>query len=309
MSEAFLNAFTVLLILFIGYAFKKAGVMSMDLARRVSYIVIYVTLPCAVLGGASSDTNFDSSLLLILPLAVCVEVGFMLSAFLVSKDPEVLVFTMINMGGYNIGNFVLPFMQSVLSPQAFLALCLFDMINALFCFGGAYSFALWVNRKGFTAVPISGRKILKDIAGSVTFYFCFAAVLLSVLHLQLPEVILHPVKSIGAANTFLCMLVIGATLTFKMSLKDLRKIFLVMALRITVAVSVAAALWNLLPYAADVKILLMAIVMAPTTSMAPIMCIKSLPRFAGLSADINMLSMISAIVLITGLNALQALLL
>lgn len=309
MSDALLNALTVLLILAIGYGFKTAGIMSMELAKRLSIIVIYVTLPCAMLSGTSTDAEFDNSMLLILPLALCVELGFMLTGFLCTRDPETRAFNMINMGGLNIGNFVLPFTQSILSPQAFLALCLFDMVNALFCFGGAYCLALWVNRKGFKAVPISGKKILKDIAGSVTFYCCFVAVILSILQLQLPEVLLHPLKSIGSANTFLCMLVIGATLTFKMSLKDLKKIIRIMLLRTVVSLGLAAAFWFGLPYGTDVKFLLMVIVLAPTTSFASIMCITKLPKFAGPSADINMLSMISALVLITSLHALMVLLL
>ena len=55
----------------------------------------------------------------------------------------------------------------------------------------------------------------------------------------------------------------------------------------------------LLPYSPMVKLILIAIVFAPITSLAPITAIRSLPQFAEDSANLNMMSVIISVVLIT----------
>ena len=150
MSESIITAYTVILIFAIGYLAKRFRFVEIDTARKLSYIVMYVTLPCAILSGSSGSIDLELNLFLILPLAFLISFAFPFLGFLLfHKDPNKCVYAMLNLGGCNIGNFVLPFMQSVLTTKSFIALCLFDVINAFFCFGGIYCMALWFNRTGF----------------------------------------------------------------------------------------------------------------------------------------------------------------
>ncbi len=301
MSASLINAYTVILILMIGYLFKRCKVLTMDHARRISSVVMYLTLPCAIL-GAASDVEFDVWMLFIIPIAAVVMVAMIMSGYAVNKKPQTRMFAMLNMGGFNIGNFVLPFMLSILTPKAFLALCLFDVVNAIFCFGGTYCLALWCNRKDFDGEKVSLRTILETLAKSVTSYCCIAAILISTLDITIPDAILMPIQTIGKANTFLCMLIIGVALNFAISFDQLKRISKTLLLRYGTAVLISAVLWFVLPYSADVKIVLMVIVLSPITSMAPITAMRSLPDMAEECADLNMIGIITSLILITLLN-------
>jgi len=75
-------------------------------------------------------------------------------------------------------------------------------------------------------------------------------------------------------------------------------------LRYGLALTAAVALWTLLPYSNDVKLILVVIVFAPITSFAPITAIRSLPEFAEDSANLNMVSVITSVIIITAINTL-----
>ncbi len=303
MSESFQNAYTVVLILLIGYFFKRIKVVDLKVAKCMSYVVMYMTLPCAIISGSSGGVDFDFSMFIIVPIAFLICFVFPMVGHLRYRDPDRNVFAMLNLGGFNIGNFVLPFMQSIMSPQGFIALCLFDVMNAFFCFGGVYCMALWFNRKTFKGgETISFKKIVKELSKSITSYCCIIAIFFAIFSIELPPEILRPLKTIGSANTFLCMFVIGVALKFDITFAQVKKILEVAVMRYGTAIAIDILIWFLLPFSAEIRLVLMAIVLAPITSMAPIMAIRSLPQFAEESADLNMISLLTSVVFITLLN-------
>ena len=311
MNESIINAYTVLIIFAIGYLFKRYRFVEIATARKLSYIVMYVTLPCAIISGSAGSIEVDLSLFLILPIAFLISFAFPFCGYLLfHKDPKKCVFSMLNLGGFNIGNFVLPFMQSVLTSKSFIAMCLFDVINAFFCFGGIYCMALYFNKKGYvTKDHINLKKIFIELSKSVTSYCCILSITLSMLSLTIDETILHPLKVIGGANTFLCMFIVGVALNFEISFKKIAAILKLLVLRYTLASISALLLVFLLPFDNSIKLLLVVIVFAPITSFAPITAIKSLPEFAEDSANLNMLSVITSVIVITAINTLSGMIL
>ena len=57
MSASIINAYTVILIFAIGYLAKRFRFVEIDTARKLSYIVMYVTLPCAILSGSAGSID------------------------------------------------------------------------------------------------------------------------------------------------------------------------------------------------------------------------------------------------------------
>jgi len=47
---------------------------------------------------------------------------------------------MLNLSGFNISNFALPFVSGVFSPIGILATCMFDAGNSIMCLGMTYGF-------------------------------------------------------------------------------------------------------------------------------------------------------------------------
>lgn len=301
MTESLTNAATVLLIFLIGYTFKKFNLCDISFARKLSYVIMYVTLPCAILSGSQGGLEMEYSLFFIVPIAFVISFCFpLIGYFLYKRDPKFCVYSMLNLGGFNIGNFILPFMQSTLSTEGFLALCLFDVVNAFFCFGGVYCMALYFNQKGFdSGKPVNLKMVALELSKSVTSYCCILCIVFSSLNITIPSIIMHPVKVMGSSNTFICMFVIGIALNFNMTFNQISRIIKMIFIRYSAALVSALLIAFLLPYSPMVKLILIAIVFAPITSLAPITAIRSLPQFAEDSANLNMMSVIISVVLIT----------
>ncbi|MGN1280700.1 MAG: AEC family transporter [Succinivibrio sp.] len=307
MSMPLINASTVIAIFLLGYFFKRFKLVGIGSAKELSYVVMYVTLPCAILSGTSGAIDLEATLYFIIPLAFCISLLFpLLGYFIARRDPQKCVYTMLNLGGFNIGNFILPFMQSILTPEGFIALCLFDVVNAFFCFGGVYCLALYMNRKGFNSgFQVNLKTILIELSKSITSYCCIISIVLSASGLVIPSQALHAIKMVGGANTFLCMFIIGVALNFDISFAKVKRILMMIFYRYSTAIVVACAVWFLLPYSSMVRLVIMAITFAPITSMAPITAIRCLPQFAEDSANLNMVSVITSVVIVTALNALS----
>ena len=90
--------------------------------------------------------KIDSSLLSLGLLALFCGVIYLVVGFLVEKKSgkDAQAFHMLNLTGYHIGTFVIPFAQSFLGPMGVIAASLFDTGNSAICLGGAYSLASMV---------------------------------------------------------------------------------------------------------------------------------------------------------------------
>ena len=124
---------------------------------------------------------------------------------------------------------------------------------------------------------------------------------------MLPKELMHPIEVIGHSNTFLCMFVIGVALNFAISLEKIKRIFSMIIYRYSLALIAALIVWFTLPFAPMVRLVIVAICFAPITSLAPITAIKSLPQFAEDSANLNMISVITSVVIVTIINAFASL--
>ena len=306
MNPALNSSLSVLLIIIIAYSFKRLKMVNIDTARSMSSVVMYLTLPCAILSSAHG-MQFDTSLFDIMLLSIAAGFVLLLVGFFSSRDPRRRVFNMLNISCFNIGNFVIPFMQSSMTPKAFLALCMFDFINALFCFGGSYAVAMYMNRRYFPDEHISLKSVFREMSKSLPSYTYILAVILAAMHLQLPDFIMGPVRTIAGANTLLCFMIIGIVLQLKITGEQLRMISKAWLTRYALCGLMAVLIWLFLPHDPEVRFIIMIIVMAPVTSLAPIMTMKGVPEFTGESGNLNTVYILTSISIIAVLNSLSPL--
>lgn len=303
MSNNLENAVTILIIIILGFIFRRLRLVNADTAKSLSYIVIYATLPSAIISSANG-IEFDITLISVMLLAVGFNILLLTVGYFCFKNSALKVFTMINITCFNIGNFTIPFMQSIISAKAFLAICMFDMINAIFCFGGCYAIAIFVNRKTFSATPLPMLAIFKEISRSMPIYAYIISLSLSALAINLPSSILTPLSTIGRANTLLCIIVIGMLINLKISKSQISRIAKLVLIRYAVGLALCAFIYYVLPYDFEIKFILMAIALAPIPSVAPIFTMKALPQMAKDSANLNTISILISIVLVTLLNTI-----
>lgn len=263
----------------------------------LSRIVLKITLPAAIV---TNFTGIDMKPSMLLMSLLGLGGGIILTgmAFLISagKNGEEKAFNIINLTGYNIGNFTMPFAQSFLGPLGVVATSLFDSGNALVCLGGTYSVAVMAKgEKGkFSIMPI-----IKTLLSSVPFDAYLLMTVLSLLHLSLPAPMVSFTGIIANGNAFMAMLMLGVG--FKMTLDKSRmgKIIQILFIRYSVSIALAAAFYFLLPFELEYRQALAILALSPIASAAPAFT-GDLDGDIGLASAVNSISIVISIVLITG---------
>ena len=287
MAEILMKAGSFIAIIILGYVLRRRGFFKEEDFYVLSRIVLKITLPAAIV---TNFTGIDMKPSMLLMSLLGLGGGIILTgmAFLISagKNGEEKAFNIINLTGYNIGNFTMPFAQSFLGPLGVVATSLFDSGNALVCLGGTYSVAV--------IMPI-----IKTLLSSVPFDAYLLMTVLSLLHLSLPAPMVSFTGIIANGNAFMAMLMLGVG--FKMTLDKSRmgKIIQILFIRYSVSIALAAAFYFLLPFELEYRQALAILALSPIASAAPAFT-GDLDGDIGLASAVNSISIVISIVLITG---------
>lgn len=297
MAEILMKAGSFIAIIILGYVLRRRGFFKEEDFYVLSRIVLKITLPAAIV---TNFTGIDMKPSMLLMSLLGLGGGIILTgmAFLISagKTGEEKAFNIINLTGYNIGNFTMPFAQSFLGPLGVVATSLFDSGNALVCLGGTYSVAVMAKgEKGkFSIMPI-----IKTLLSSVPFDAYLLMTVLSLLHLSLPAPMVSFTGIIANGNAVMAMLMLGVG--FKMTLDKSRmgKIIQILFIRYSVSIALAAAFYFLLPFELEYRQALAILALSPIASAAPAFT-GDLDGDIGLASAVNSISIVISIVLITG---------
>ena len=297
MAEILMKAGSFIAIIILGNVLRRRGFFKEEDFYVLSRIVLKITLPAAIV---TNFTGIDMKPSMLLMSLLGLGGGIILTgmAFLISagKNGEEKAFNIINLTGYNIGNFTMPFAQSFLGPLGVVATSLFDSGNALVCLGGTYSVAgMAKGEKGkFSIMPI-----IKTLLSSVPFDAYLLMTVLSLLHLSLPAPMVSFTGIIANGNAFMAMLMLGVG--FKMTLDKSRmgKIIQILFIRYSVSIALAAAFYFLLPFELEYRQALAILALSPIASAAPAFT-GDLDGDIGLASAVNSISIVISIVLITG---------
>ena len=204
MNDILYRAAAYLLIIALGVFLKKVGFFHEQDFRTLAKILLNITLPCAII-YSFSKVDFQISLLTVTGLSLFVGILMMFIAFFTSRmtgKKENIPFDILNLSGYNIGNFCLPFVQSFLEPLSLLGITLFDMGNAFYCNGGAKAVAE-VFKNSIHRVPgteTDTKMQLKDslktmgraLSRSTPFLAYFGMLIVLILGIPIPRLGLAP---------------------------------------------------------------------------------------------------------------------
>jgi len=203
---------------------------------------------------------------------------------------------MLNLSGYNIGTFVIPFAQSFVGPAGVMTASIFDIGNAVICLGGAYSLADMVKAgNGFSA-----KRIAKALSRSVPFMTYMIMLAMNLVRLPVPEFVLS-VATIGSnANAFMAMLMIGVGFRLEADRAQVCTLARMLAVRYGLAGVFALAVYFLTPFALEVRQVLVILAFAPIGSAVPGFT-NELGGDVGLSSALNSLSIVVSIAAIVSL--------
>lgn len=283
-------------IIFLGWALRRIGFFKEGDFRVLSKIVLRITLPASIVYSFSGK-EINPSMLLLSVFGfslgiVYIGIGYLISA---GKGKEQKAFSILNISGYNIGNFTMPFAQSFLGPAGVVTTSLFDTGNAFICLGVSYSVAAMVQRgEKFSIV-----KILRDLAKSVPFVTYIIMALLALLHVRLPSQAIEFAALLGNANAPMAMLMLGVGFKISGDSSQIHSIVKILTVRYAIAIVVSLGCFFLLPAALETRQTLALLAFSPIASAAPAFT-SELGGDAGLSSAINSLSIIISLVCIVG---------
>lgn len=278
-------------IIVLGYVLKRIGFFKQEDFTILSRITIRITLPATIVTSFAGK-EIDPSMLSLTFLAIgCgllyIAIGFFINR---NKAKEQQAFEMLNLPGYNIGTFVIPFAQSFLGPLGVIAVSLFDTGNAVICLGGAYSLAAMVkDGSGFSI-----KRIVNALAKSVPFVFYIVMLILNLTKFPIPNFVVSFAGTIGSANAFMAMLMIGVGFKLGGEKSQIKTIVKLLSIRYGLATIFAIIFYFVLPFPLEVRQALVILAYSPIGSAVPGFT-GELKGDVGLSSALNSIAMVISI--------------
>ena len=267
MAGILLRACFFLLMVILGYGMKKAGVLTKDDGVAVARVVLKRTRPCASL--VSFRTFVFEWGYMVIPLIsfaanwAMLGIGYMISR---RSGRDGRIFYMLELPAYNIGNFTLPFVSGILGATGVVATCLFDMGNSPMCLGLNFMVTALV----IGADP--GKSLVRSVLSifrKPSFTVYFVMLMLSMLSIQLPDVIFDFAGMISPANGPMAMIMIGLMLEFSSDRTKVKEVVTVNAVRLALAALIAVLFFTLSPFPYDVRKAVAITAFSPISSASP----------------------------------------
>ena len=292
MLQVLTRAGCFIAIILLGFVLKKIGLFKDSDFSVLSNVVLKITLPAAVITNFANKeldpSMFTLALLGVLFGAVYIALGFLLN---LRSSKEQRAFEILNLPGYNIGCFAMPFVQNFLGPTGVIATSLFDIGNGFICLGTAFSIASMVKDGG----KFSIKRVLKTLSKSVPFLCYLIMPTLCLLHVPIPEAITSFAGIIGDANAFLAMFMIGVGFKLTAEKSQLGKILRIVSVRYAVAAVFALVSYFLLPFSYEIRKTLVLLAFSPIGAAVPPFT-GELKGDVGLSSAINSVCIVCSII-------------
>ena len=297
MLDILMRAGSFVAIIAMGFLLRKIGFFKAQDFDLLAKISIRLTLPCAIITSFAGKTIDPALLSLPLMAIACggiyAAIGFMLGRR-ISRETQ--AFSMVNLSGYNIGAFVIPFAQSFLGAAGVVAVSIFDTGNALVCLGGVFGLACMVKDGGGFSV----RRLMRALFTSVPFVTYMIMLAMNLTRLPVPAFVLSVAEVGSGANAFMAMLMIGVGFRLEFNRSQLAAIGKILGLRYALATVYALVFYFLTPFALEVRQALVILAFAPIGSSAPAFT-REMDCDAGMASVINSCALIISITVIVTL--------
>ena len=291
MLDVLTRAGCFIAIIIAGYVLRRVNFFKEGDFAILSKITLKITLPAAFISNFSGK-QLDPSMLSFTLMALAAGILYMILGYVIhiGKSKEEKAFGVLNLPGYNIGNFTIPFVQSFLGPVGVITTSLFDAGNAFVCLGGAFGVASSIKGTG----KFSIKRVFQALSKSVAFLTCITMMILGMLGITLPSPIIQLAEIVGGANAFIAMLMLGVGFKLSGDKSQIGTIVKILSVRYGVALILAFVFYHL-PLELEARTALMVLAFSPIGSAVPAFT-EEMGGDAGLSAALNSISIICSIV-------------
>ena len=171
----------------LGHLLRRFNILKDQAFAAISALVMNVTLPCVILTNLNG-VRIEGDMLLIAGLGLLTNIIFLVWGLFLSRniaDTQWRDFVRLNVGGYSVGPFAVPYVQSFFPTTGLMATCMFDVGNCVMAGGG--TFAVIAGTRVKTTLWRTVKLVVSKLVRSgplVTFAFVG---LMSVLDMRLPD--------------------------------------------------------------------------------------------------------------------------
>lgn len=265
MGAILAKAVSIILIIATGYAIKRLGWVSIKDFPKFSKIVLRISLPCALI-TSFNQFKLESNLLFL------VMVGFMavliqqLSGYMINRSKGRInqAFSILNIGSYNIGLFGIPYISGFIGTQAIIFCSLYDMGNSIATAGIGYGWSMSLSKD---KEKVTFWRFVKLMLSSPVFDTYLILLVMGLLGLRFPDPVITFTSTVGGANTFLAMLMIGIGLELRLEPCKFKKAFSHLGLRYAFATTFTILALFFIPFSKEIKTVLAMLFFAPMASM------------------------------------------
>ncbi len=301
MQNILIRAGCFVSIIILGVVLRKTGFFKEGTFHTLSNIVLKITLPAAIV-KSYSGASLDASMLSLIALGFCAGLVYIGAALLANlkSSREQRAFDVLNLPGFNIGVFAMPFISSFLGPTGVVAASVFDTGNAFICLGGTYGVAASIKAGGRFSI----KRIAKALLTSVPFLTYIIMMLLAFGKVTLPAPVLSLAEIISGGNAFLAMLMIGVGFKLEAKREYIGHMAKLILLRYGISAVLSAVFYFALPFSLEVRQTLSILAFAPIGAAVPGFTAE-LKEDTGLSSAINSVCiLISIVIMVTLLSVM-----
>lgn len=265
MIDVVMRAVSLVLVVALGYMFKRVGWARAADFPMFTRLVIYVTLPCAL---ATSFNEFEimPQLLMLAVLGFGAAFSLCVIGWLMERrnGPSDRAFGLLNVTSFNVGAFATPYLAMIIGPHAIVYASIFDVGGAMSAAGIGYGWAMSTAHTETRTTPVTfAAHMLKS---PVLMIYLFLVVF-RLMGLRFPDPIIVVTSTIGSANTFLAMFMVGIGVEIRLHRSKYAKALKYLTVRYAAVTLIGVALWFSLPFEQEIRVIMCVILAAPLAAM------------------------------------------
>lgn len=269
MGTILLSSFSFLITIFLAYGLKQVGIFKQQDGQVLSKMIVYITLPATIINGVNG-TKLTTLFLILAGIGLLTNFILVTFAYFYGRheaDRNFRGLLLQTTGGYNIGNFAIPFVMAFF-PSSIPYLGMVDLGNSFMVAGGIS--ALTDRLLASQEHPPSILDILKKLGKSPTFMVYITMFVLAILGIVIPDAWMAPFKLLASANSFLSMFMIGLYMKINLHKEGIRNVRKLLLGRYSMASVLALIIYFCLPFSHLIKSVLVLVMFSPISNLTVI---------------------------------------
>lgn len=257
------TTFPLLLIMTIGFIGKKKGVIDDVAVTNINSLVYWILLPILLFCNIYQPNLYTIMNLKLFVYIIGMTLVVILGAFILAPTlvSNVKQRGIVIQGAFrgNIIYFGIPVVTELLGAE-YAGLVSVMMIAIVPIYNIVSVLALEKYAKGEANL----KEVLSQIIKNPLIITSLLAMMAILLNLHLPEILMDPLRDVSKASTPVALILLGAAIEMKKSLKEIRLALIIMCLKLVIIPIIAIVLAMVLGFTTVELVVIFAIFVSPT---------------------------------------------